>query len=77
MKIKKILAMGIAGILAAAALSGCGDQTAQDPTSTGTAGNSSEKYKIGLCQLVQHQALDAATQGFEDKLETLLGKDNV
>ena len=25
-------------------------------------------YKVGICQLVQHVALDAATQGFIDAL---------
>ncbi len=34
-------------------------------------------YKIGICQLMQHQALDAATQGFEDALTDLLGAENV
>ena len=34
-------------------------------------------YNIGICQLVQHEALDAATQGFEDACEEKFGKDNV
>lgn len=34
-------------------------------------------YKVGICQLVQHEALDAATQGFMDKLTELLGEGNV
>ena len=25
-------------------------------------------YTVGICQLVQHAALDAATQGFQDAL---------
>ena len=29
-------------------------------------------YSIGICQLVQHPALDAATQGFQDALNELL-----
>lgn len=33
-------------------------------------------YNIGICQLVQHPALDAATQGFKDALVAKLG-DNV
>ena len=33
-------------------------------------------YNIGICQLVQHEALDAATQGFMDTLTEKLG-DNV
>ena len=27
-----------------------------------------DKYTIGICQLVQHEALDAATQGFKDEV---------
>ncbi len=34
-------------------------------------------YNIGICQLVEHDALDAATQGFEDALTELLGEGNV
>ena len=34
-------------------------------------------YNIGICQLVQHEALDAATQGFQDALTELLGEENV
>ena len=35
------------------------------------------KYTVGVVQLVQHPALDAATQGFIDALEKELGKENV
>mgnify|MGYP002522800490 CR=1 FL=1 len=44
------------------------------------AGGSSENaagagrtYTVGVCQLVQHNALDAATKGFEDALKDKLG----
>ena len=30
-------------------------------------------YTVGICQLVQHEALDAATQGFKDALTEELG----
>ena len=33
-------------------------------------------YNIGICQLIQHDALDAATKGFEDALTEVFG-DNV
>lgn len=33
------------------------------------------KYKVGVCQLVKHAALDAATNGFKDTLEAEFGKD--
>lgn len=32
-----------------------------------------EKYTVGICQLVQHSALDAATLGFRDALTDALG----
>ena len=32
-----------------------------------------ETYTVGICQLVQHPALDAATQGFQDALTEKLG----
>ena len=32
-----------------------------------------DAYKVGVCQLVQHVALDAATQGFQDALKAKLG----
>lgn len=34
-------------------------------------------YNIGICQLVQHEALDAATQGFKDEIVKELGEDAV
>ena len=36
-----------------------------------------DKYTIGICQLVQHEALDAATQGFKDEVTKELGEDSV
>lgn len=35
------------------------------------------KYTIGICQLVTHDALDAATQGFKDAVIAGLGEENV
>ncbi len=35
------------------------------------------KYTVGVVQLVQHPALDAATQGFIDTLKAELGEENV
>ena len=32
-----------------------------------------ETYTVGICQLVQHEALDAATQGFKDAITEALG----
>lgn len=40
-------------------------------------GDNAEKatYRVGVCQLAQHPALDAATQGFVDALKEELGDD--
>lgn len=34
-------------------------------------------YNVGICQLVQHDALDAATKGFREALSEELGEENV
>ena len=39
----------------------------------GTAAVAEQTYSVGICQLVQHPALDAATQGFIDALTEALG----
>ena len=36
-----------------------------------------DKYVVGVCQLVPHDALDAATNGFCDALKEALGEENV
>ena len=58
---KKIVALTIAVFLLFG-LSACGSTPADDG-----------KYTIGICQLVQHEALDAATLGFKDALTEKLG----
>ena len=62
-------------------LMGCGNasstQTASGSTSSTEAGTDGKVYHIGVCQLVEHEALDAATQGFQDALKDKLGENNV
>ena len=84
---KKLLALALAGTmtLSLAACGGKADTTAADTAAattetnadTDTASADGQTYTIGICQLVQHEALDAATQGFKDAVEEGLGKDNV
>ena len=40
---------------------------------TACSGKKDDTYLVGICQLVQHDALDAATQGFMDALTEELG----
>lgn len=72
MKIKKIIAAAAASamLLSAAACS------SDEGGSGGNAADGSKVYNIGICQLVEHPALDAATNGFMDALKEKLG-DNV
>lgn len=62
-------------------LVGCGNasstQTASGSASSTEAGTDGKVYHIGVCQLVEHEALDAATQGFQDALKDKLGENNV
>lgn len=73
---KRLLAALMAGAMALS-MTACGGSSSGEETqgsgddSTATAGS----YEVGVVQLVQHEALDAATQGFKDKLEELIQAD--
>lgn len=74
---KKILSILTAAALVAS-LTGCGagQNSDSEPTSA-TNADKDKKYTIGICQLSEHEALDAATKGFTDALTEKLGKENV
>jgi len=58
--------------------SGGSSQTSSSGTSSSQNQDSGDKvYNIGICQLMEHTALDAATQGFQDALTEKLGEDHV
>ncbi len=67
---------------AAAALSACGGSSSASSAAASftvasasvAAASNGEKFTVGICQLVQHAALDAATQGFEDALTASFGE---
>jgi putative ABC transport system substrate-binding protein len=68
---------------AAAALSACGGSSSASSSAAASstvasalvaAASNGEKFTVGICQLVQHAALDAATQGFEDALTASFGE---
>ena len=61
-------------------LAGCGGSSSSgssDSSSDSASSDSGKVYKIGICQQLEHEALDQATQGFEDACEEKFGKDNV
>ena len=72
MKAKRITSLILALALALSmCLTGCGSQDTQEPAGEST-GSDDATYTVGICQLVQHDALDAATQGFIDALNEAL-----
>ena len=73
---KKLLSLTLAATMVVG-LAGCGN-TASNGGSSDSAdkGGSGKTYTVGICQLVQHEALDAATKGFKTALKDKLG-DNV
>ena len=56
------IAVLMLALMMVVSLAGCSGGQAKDDT-----------YVVGICQLVQHDALDAATQGFMDALKEELG----
>ena len=61
---KKIIAM-ILALVMVLTLTACGSAAKKDA------------YTVGICQLLTHPALDAATQGFKDALVEALGEEKV
>lgn len=85
-KMKKVMALALALVMAGS-LAACGGSSSETkaPETTAPAESTTEAaaeteaadgqtYTIGICQLVQHEALDAATQGFKDALTEEFGE---
>lgn len=78
---KKVIALLLAMSMTVAVFTGCtAGQKASEEKKTETADKTSDKkedgdkvYHIGIIQLVEHQALDAATEGFQKALKEKLG----
>ena len=64
---KKLISLVLAAVMALS-LVACGSGSKDKDTDTGD-----KTYKVGVVQLVQHEALDAATKGFTDALKEALG----
>ena len=62
---KKILAVLVALVLICGTFAACGGN------------NGGNKYRIGVIQLMEHVALDAATEGFKQAVIDALGEENV
>ena len=82
---KKLLAMMLV-LTMAVSMAACGsksEEPTEAPSETQEEASGEEagteaptdgaEYVVGICQLVQHDALDAATQGFKDALTEEFG----
>lgn len=63
--IKKVSCVVLSALMIGGAFAGC---SAQSDTK-----DENKVYKIGVCQLVQHEALDKSTEGFEAAIKEKLG----
>ncbi len=69
---KKMMKLTAMMLTAAMVMTGCGGGDSADNNAPG-----GDAYRVGIVQQMEHAALDAATQGFQDKLTELLGEDGV
>lgn len=81
--IKKFTSVLMAVVLATG-LTACGGNDSGSSSEPGSAPGSSSSssseektYHIGICQLMEHEALDSATKGFQDALKEKLGESHV
>lgn len=70
-KLGKVVAAAMAATMVMS-LGACGADNGSTQAGKGSSGDG-KTYTVGICQLVQHEALDAATQGFKDALTDKLG----
>lgn len=74
---KKIAAAALSCLMAGVMLAGCGtteSTTSDSGSSDAGSADAGKVYNVGICQLVEHAALDAATLGFKDALTEKLGE---
>ena len=74
---KKLLALILAGVMTLG-LTACGGSQEETPAEnsgeeSSTQERSGATYPVGICQYAPHDALDAATQGFQDALTEAFG----
>ena len=65
---RRTAALGMISVAGAAFLAGCSSEPSGSGSDAGSA-SSGEKYKIGILQLTEHSALDAANKGFCEAIE--------
>lgn len=72
MKMKKLMAAGVCTAMTLS-LAACGGSSSSSSSDASTKTASGQKYSIGICQMLEHPALDAATEGFQDAVNEKFG----
>ena len=70
---KRKLGLFLAVVFCISALSACSSNGKTENTGSKDGSNSDKVYNVGICQLVEHVALDAASKGFMEALKAKLG----
>ncbi len=65
--LKKVMAIGMAALMCASLMTGCGSKNGGDDAATDT--NAGETYKIGVLQYADHPSLDNCREGFKQGLD--------
>lgn len=77
MKARKLMALSLVAAMAVS-MAACGSSTKSEGGDSAEGSSDSGKvYKIGICQQLEHAALDQATEGFQDACKELFGEDKV
>ncbi len=85
---KKFVSVLLACVMTAALVTGCGSKESADTSADAPAAEEEAAeeaapaedgkiYSIGIVQQLEHPALDAATQGFQDACKELFGEGNI
>ena len=69
----KLTALALSGVLALGLAAGGGSGASETPAAGTDAPGGETVYTVGICQQMQHPALDEATRGFIETLEAKLG----
>ena len=79
MKLKKLLALIMTAAMGISMAACGGDSGSGESSAKAEAGKESggDIYKIGICQQLEHDALDQATKGFEEACKEKFGEDKV
>lgn len=76
-RFSKLIAIGLVAAMSMTAFAGCGTQSKKGEAVDNNEDPENKVYRIGICQQLEHEALDNATEGFKQAMIDKLGEDKV